>query len=174
MRQLHTAVLAATFLAAAAIPAVAQQQAAPAAPPAPPPPYGAPIGLEAAKKAMAAAEAEAAKNNWSMTIAILDSTGHLMMLHRPETASYATIRIAQDKAQTAVDFRLPSKAFQDILAGGGEGLRILGLHGVTPVEGGVPIIADGKLIGGIGASGATSAQDAQVATAGVEAIAGKK
>jgi glc operon protein GlcG len=172
MRKLQTLAVA-TILLASAFPAVAQQQPAPAAPPAPPPPYGAPIGLEVARKAMAAAEAEATKNNWSVTIAILDSTGHLVMLHRPDTVSYATIRIAQDKAQTAVDFRRPSKAFQDLLAAGGEGLRILGIHGLTPLEGGVPIVADGKLIGGIGASGATSAQDAQVAKAGADAVSAK-
>src|SRR5437899_11556816 len=167
MRKLQTLAVATILLAAAALPAIAQQQQQPAptpAPaPAPPPPYGAPLGLEAAKKAMAATEAEAAKNNWSLTIAILDSTGHLVMLHRADNASYATVRIAQDKAQTAVDFRPPSKALEDALAAGGQGLRILALHGATPLEGGVPIIADGKLVGGIGASGATSQQDAQVA-----------
>src|SRR5439155_15265534 len=117
---------------------VAAQQPAPA--PAPPPPYGAPIGLDAAKKAMAAAEAEATKNNWSMAIAILDSTSHLVMLHRSDNVSFGSIRVAQDKAQTAVDFRRPSKAFEDLVAGGGQGLRILALHGATPLEGGVPII----------------------------------
>src|SRR5437763_16972506 len=98
----------------AAFPAVAQQAAAPAAPP--PLPYGAPISFEAAKKAMAAAEAEAMKNNWQQVIAILDSTGHLVILYKMDNAQNGSIRIAEGKAQTALDFRRPSKVFEDRLA----------------------------------------------------------
>src|SRR5712692_3138277 len=118
MRQLQSLALATTLLLAAGFPVAAQQ---PAPAPAPPPvtPYGVPIGLEAAKKAMAAAEAEAVKNNWPMAIVILDSGGHLVMLHKLDNTQYGSIRVAEDKAQTAVDFRRPSKVFEDGAAGGG-------------------------------------------------------
>src|SRR5882724_12513384 len=122
--------------------ATASAQQAPSPPPTTP--YGAPIGLEAAKKLMSAAEAEAAKNNWAMAIAILDSTGHIVMLHRMENTQYGSIAVAEDKARTALDFRRPSKVFEDLVAQGGIGLRTLGLRGATPLEGGLPIIADGK------------------------------
>jgi glc operon protein GlcG len=153
-------------LASIALPAAAQ---APAAPPA----YGAPITLEAAKKAMAAAEAEATKNNWQVVIAVVDSAGQLVMLQRLAGAQYASIGIAEGKAKTSVDFRRPTKALEDVIAGGGAGLRILALSSATPLEGGIPIIADGKIIGGIGVSGVTSQQDAQVAKAGSDAAIAK-
>jgi glc operon protein GlcG len=139
--------------------------------PSPPPttPYGAPIGLEAAKKLMTAAEAEAMKNNWGMAIAIIDSTGHVVMLHRMDNTQYGSIAVAEDKARTALDFRRPSKVFEDLVAQGGLGLRTLGLRGATPLEGGLPIIVDGKIIGAIGVSGATAVQDGQVAKAGADA-----
>src|SRR5262249_2926140 len=140
-------------------------------PPPPPPttPYGAPIGLEAAKKVMAAAEAEAVKNNWLMAIAILDSTGHTVMLHRLDNTQYGSIRVAENKAPTALDFRRPSKALEDLVAQGGVNMRILGIRGVIPAEGGMPILVDGKIVGAIGVSGAASSQDAQVAKAGADA-----
>src|SRR5262245_25729144 len=90
----------------AATPLGAQQPAAPLPPPTTP--YGSPIGLDAAKKVMAAAEAEAVKNNWPMAIVILDSTGHTVMLHKLDNTQYGSIRVAEDKAQTALDFRRPS------------------------------------------------------------------
>jgi uncharacterized protein GlcG (DUF336 family) len=163
----------------AGLPAGAQQQqpappaAAPpaAAAPAAPLPYGAPIGLDAAKRAMAAAEEEATKNNWNVAIAIVDSGGHLVMLHRLEGTQIASIRIAEGKARTALEFRRPSKALEDGIAAGGAGLRILGVEGVTPLEGGVPIQAGGRIIGAVGVSGVLSSQDAQVARAGAEAAA---
>lgn len=145
----------------------------PAAPPAPPPQNGAPINLEQAKKAMAAAEAEAAKNNWPVAIAVLDSTGHIVLLQKQDNTQYGSIQIAIDKAQTSVDFRRPSKAFEDALAAGGVGLRVLAVRGASPLEGGVPIIVDGKLVGAVGVSGVTSAQDAEVARAGATAVAAK-
>src|SRR5712692_334984 len=151
--------------------ATASAQQAPTAPPTTP--YGAPIGLEAAKKVMTAAEAEATKNNWGMAIAILDSTGHVVMLHKLDNTQYGSIQVAEGKAQTAVDFRRPSKVFEDLVAGGGIGLRTLGLRGATPLEGGVPIIADGKVIGAVGVSGGSSQQYAQVAKAGADAAAAK-
>jgi glc operon protein GlcG len=151
-------------LVVVADPASAQ---APSAPPTTP--YGAPIGLEAAKKLMTAAETEATKNGWGMAIAILDSTGHVVMLHKMDNTQYGSIAVAEDKARTALDFRRPSKVFEDLVAQGGIGMRTLGLRGATPLEGGLPIAADGKIIGAIGVSGATAVQDGQVAKAGADA-----
>jgi len=151
----------------AAIPALAQQPAAPAAPP--PLPYGAPISFEAAKKAMAAAEAEAMKNNWQQVIAILDSTGHLVILHKMDNAQNGSIRIAEGKAQTALDFRRPSKVFEDRLANVA-GVGALSYGGVILAEGGVPIVVDGKIVGAVGVSGALSSQDGQVAKVGADAV----
>jgi glc operon protein GlcG len=154
------------FLFAIGITAANAQQAPP-----PPPtiPYGAPIAFEAAKKVMAAAEAEAMKNNWSMAIAILDSTGHVVMLHRFDNTQYGSIAVAEDKARSALDYRRPTKVFEDLVAQGGIGLRTLALRGASPLEGGIPLVVDGKIVGAIGVSGATSAQDGQVAKAGAEA-----
>jgi glc operon protein GlcG len=159
--------LLASMLAIVIATAIAGAQQAPTPPPTIP--YGAPIGLEAAKKVMAAAEAEAVKNNWGMAIAILDSTGHMVMLHRLDNTQYGSIGVAEDKARSALYFRRPSKVFEDGVAQGGIGMRILALRGASPVEGGIPIVADGKIIGAIGVSGATSAQDGQVAKAGADA-----
>lgn len=132
----------------------------------PPTPYGAPMSLDAAKKAMAAAEAEALKNSWPVAIAILDTTGSLVMLQKLDNTQTGSVEIAIGKARTALDFRRPSKAFQDGVAGGGTGLRLLSARNVLALEGGVPVIADGKVVGAIGVSGVTSEQDAQVAMAG--------
>ena len=132
-----------------------------------------PITLEAAKKVMAAAEAEAVKNNWSMAIVILDSTSHMVMFHKLDNTQYGSIGIAEDKANTALNFRRPSKVFEDLVAQGGIGMRTLGLRGATPIDGGFPIIADGKVIGAIGVSGAAGTQGAQVAKAGADAGAVK-
>jgi glc operon protein GlcG len=147
--------------------AVASAQQAPSAPPTTP--YGPPITLEAAKKVMSAAEAEAIRNNWSMAIAILDSTGHMVMLHKLDNTQYGSILVAEDKARSAVDFRRPTKVFEDLVAQGGLGMRTLALRGGSPLEGGLPIIVDGKVIGAIGVSGATAVQDGQVAKAGAAA-----
>src|SRR5215469_16001620 len=161
----------ASILAIVLATAAASAQQAPSPPPTTP--YGPPIGLEAAKKVMAAAEAESVKNNWGMAIAILDSTGHIVMLHKLDNTQYGSIRVAEDKAHTALDFRRPSKAFEDLVAQGGIGMRTLGLRGATPLEGGVPIIADGKIIGAVGVSGGTAQQDGQVAKVGADTAAAK-
>jgi uncharacterized protein GlcG (DUF336 family) len=165
-RYYSLAVASAFVLLSVTAPVGAQQQA-----PSPPPttPYGPPITLDAAKKVMVAAEAEATKNNWAMAIAILDSTGHVVMLHRFDNTQYGSIPVAEDKARTALDFRRPSKVFEDLVAQGGIGLRTLAIRGAAPLEGGLPIIVDGKIVGAIGVSGATSQQDGQVAKAGAEA-----
>ena len=165
-RYYSLAVASALVVLSVTAPVGAQQQA-----PSPPPttPYGPPIALDAAKKVMVAAEAEATKNNWAMAIAILDSTGHVVMLHRFDNTQYGSIPVAEDKARTALDFRRPSKVFEDLVAQGGIGLRTLALRGAAPLEGGLPIIVDGKVVGAIGVSGATSQQDGQVAKAGADA-----
>jgi uncharacterized protein GlcG (DUF336 family) len=140
------------------------------APPPPPPAYGAPITLEQAKKVMAGAEAEAKKNNWGMAIIILDVGGHAVMMQRLDGTQLGSIEVAKDKAWSAVAFRRPTKAFEDAVSQGGANLRLLRLTGASPIEGGIPLMADGKIIGSIGVSGGTAPQDGQVAKAGVDAL----
>ncbi|HKZ07443.1 MAG TPA: heme-binding protein [Methylomirabilota bacterium] len=135
-----------------------------------PPPYGNPITLEQAKKVMSAAEAEARKNNWPVVIAILDTGGQLVMLQRLDNTQWGSIDVAKDKARSAVAFRRPTKAFQDAVAQGGANLRLLNLTGASMLEGGVLIMADGKIIGSIGVSGVTGQQDAQIAQAGADSL----
>jgi len=144
---------------------------APVAPPPPQIPYGPPITLDQAKKALAGAEAEARKNNWNVVITILDSGGHMVAMHRIDGTQLGSIEAAQDKAYSAVLYRRPTKVFQDLVAQGGANMRLLRLAGASPLEGGIPLILDGKIVGGIGVSGMTSEQDAQIAKAGAEALA---
>lgn len=127
------------------------------------------LTLEVAKELSAAAEAEAVKNNWNVVIAIVDDGGRLMHLVRRDGTQYGSIEVAQDKARTAIAFRRPTKAFEDVVAGGRT--AILGLNGATPIEGGLPIVVEGEMIGAIGVSGVQSSQDAQVAQAGINALA---
>jgi len=138
----------------------------------PPPvtPYGTPISLDAAKRAMAAAEAEAVKNKWGVTIAIVDSGANLVMLHRLDNAQLSSVRLAEEKAVTSVEFRRPTKMLEDAVGGGGIGLRVL-TFGASLAEGGVPIISNGRIVGAIGVSGVASHEDAQVAKAGADAVA---
>ena len=140
--------------------------------PAPPPPpaYGPVITLDQAKKAMAAAEAEAKKNSWPVVITILDSGGNLVMTQRLDGAQFGSVDVAREKAYSAVAFRRPTKVFEDAVAQGGANLRILKLSGAMPLDGGWPIVIDGKIVGGIGVSGVTGAQDAQIGKAGVDAL----
>jgi glc operon protein GlcG len=135
-----------------------------------PPPYGTPITVEQAKKLMAGAEAEAKKNNWPVAISVVDSGGNLVMLVKLDNTQHGSVAIATGKATTSVNLKRPTKALQDAIAAGGGGLRLLAVEGITPLEGGVPIIVDGKIIGGVGVSGVTSEQDAQVANAGISAL----
>ncbi len=133
-------------------------------------PYGAPISLEAAKKAAAVALAEAAKNNWTMAVAVVDPGGNLVFYEKMDNTQLGSTHVSVDKARSAALFKRPTKAFQDALAGGGNGLRVLGIEGAVPVEGGVPLMVDGKIIGAIGVSGDTSEHDAQCATAAAAAM----
>jgi uncharacterized protein GlcG (DUF336 family) len=124
-----------------------------------------------AKKALAGAEAEAAKNNWAMVITILDPGGNRVAMARMDNALLASIGVSEGKARTAIGFRRPSKAIDDAIAGGGAALRLLTIanEGVF-VQGGLPIVVDGKVVGSIGVSGASSQQDEQVAQAGIDAL----
>jgi len=148
--------------------ALAQQ---PPAAPAPMPPYGPPITLDQAKRVMAAAELEAAKNSWQVAITILDSGGNLVMFHKIDNAQLSAVTTSEGKARTALDFKLPSKALDDAIAAGGAGMRLLALKNITPLQGGILVEIDGKIVGAIGVSGALSAQDEQVARAGAAVLA---
>jgi uncharacterized protein GlcG (DUF336 family) len=131
-----------------------------------PNPYGAPITLEQAKKPAAAALAEAARNKWTMAVAIVDTAGNLVYYEKMDNTQVASATVAIDKARSAAIYKRPTKALQDALAAGGVGLRILRLEGAVPVEGGIPLFLDGRIIGAIGVSGDSSANDNQCATAG--------
>ena len=126
------------------------------------------ISLEDARKAAAAAAAEAKKNKWAMAIAVVDDGGHLIYFERIDETQFGSIDIAIGKARTAVSLKRPTKALEDALNGGQ--YAILSFPNILPREGGLPIFADGKVIGAIGVSGGTSPQDAQVAKAGVDAL----
>ena len=132
-------------------------------------PYGPPIKLEAALKLVSAAEAEARKHNWPVAVTVVDNAGFLVAFHRLDNTQLGSVEISQEKAKTAALFRRPSKYFEDQLAQGGSGLRAL-RTGVMPVEGGLPIIQDGKVIGGIGVSGVKATEDGQVAKVGLTAL----
>jgi uncharacterized protein GlcG (DUF336 family) len=136
-----------------------------------PPPYGPPITLDAARQVMAAAEAEAEKNKWPVVIAIIDSGGNIVMLHRRDDSQLAAIATAEGKARTALYFKRPTKLLDEVISGGGAGLRFLALKDFTPLEGGMPIMVEGKIVGAIGVSGVLSAQDTQIARAGIDALA---
>ena len=135
-----------------------------------PNPYGSPIGLEDAKKAAAPAIAEARKNNWLMAVAIVDPAGHLVYFEKMDGTQIGSVTVAIAKARSAALFKRSTKTFQDTLAGGGEGLRVLKLEHAVPVEGGLPLIVDGTIVGAIGLSGGTSQQDGQCAQAGVNIL----
>jgi glc operon protein GlcG len=154
------------ILVLVALPAMAQT------PFAPPPqiPYGLPVSTESAKTAAAASVAEAQKNNWKMAIAIVDTGGHLVYFEKMQDTQTGSVDVAIEKARTAALFRRPTKVFQDGVAQGGEGLRLLRLTGAIPIDGGVPIIVDGKVIGAVGVSGGSGEQDGQVAKAGASAV----
>src|SRR5271168_1989017 len=135
-----------------------------------PNPYGPAVSLENARKAAAPALAEAEKNHWNVAVAVVDTGGNLVYYEKMDNTQLGSANVAIEKARTAALFKRPTKAFQDVLAGGGDGLRILSLKGVVAVEGGIPLVMDGKIVGAIGVSGATSAQDAQCAKAGADVL----
>jgi glc operon protein GlcG len=128
------------------------------------------LTLEAAKKIAAAAEEEAVKNKWTVVIAIVDEGGNLVYLQRLDETQIGSIEVAIQKAKTAVSFKRPSKALEDAVLTGGRTV-VLSLPGALPIEGGVPLVVNDKVIGAIGVSGVTAQQDGQIAKAGVDALA---
>ncbi|MGE5322853.1 MAG: GlcG/HbpS family heme-binding protein [Actinomycetota bacterium] len=135
-----------------------------------PNPYGPPVSVEAAKKAAAAALAEAVKNHWTMAVAVVDPAGTLVYYEKMDNTQLGSAQVSIDKARSAALFKRPTKVLQDALASGGAGLRVMALQGAVPLEGGVPILADGKIIGAIGVSGDTSDHDGICAQAGAATI----
>ena len=123
------------------------------------------ITLEDAKKAMAAAEEEARKNSWNVAIAILDAGGNLILFQKMDDTQLGSVNIAVGKGRTAVNFKRPTKALEDLVSGGRQ--VFIALEGITPLQGGLPVMTGGKLIGGVGVSGVLSSQDEQVAQAAV-------
>ena len=133
-------------------------------------PYGASIRIDSAKRAAAAAVAEARKNSWNMAVAIVDIAGELVYFEKMDDTQNGSVKVAASKARSAALFKRPTKAFQDSLTAAPDGIRILGLDGAVPVEGGVPLVADGLIVGAVGVSGGTSQQDGVCAKAATEAI----
>lgn len=138
-----------------------------------PNPYGPPITVDVAKKVAAAAVAEAQKNHWNMAVAVVDGGGNLVYFEKMDETQIGSIDVSMDKAKAAVLFKRPTKAHEEALASGGVNLRVLKLKGAMPVEGGIPLLLDGKIVGAIGVSGGTSPQDGVCATAGAAAITAK-
>ena len=135
-----------------------------------PPSYGPAITLEQAKKVAAAAEAEAKKNKWNVYIVVVDSSTNIVLMQRMDDAQLGSLNVAQKKAFTAAAFKRSTKVFEDGIAKGGVGMRILGNDQAMPIEGGLPIFLNGKIVGAIGISGVTSEQDGIIAKAGAEAL----
>src|SRR5438132_11064197 len=117
---------------------------------------------------MAAAEAEAKKNNWTVAIAIVDAAGHLLMFQKLDDTQFASIDIAIGKARSAVSFKRPTKALEEIIAGGRQ--VFLAVEGLTPLQGGLPVTVDGQVVGAVGVSGVLSSQDEQVAQAALDGL----
>jgi glc operon protein GlcG len=161
MKQVRKFFAAATVTAVAVISASAMAQI---------PQYGTSINLEMAKKVVAAAEVEARKNNWPMAIAVVDNAGMLVAYARMDNTQTASVQVSIDKAVSSAMYRRSTKVFQDVLAGAGAGTRVLGLRNANPVEGGLVLMQDGKVIGGVGVSGANADQDGVVAKAGSDAV----
>lgn len=135
-----------------------------------PNPYGANINLETAKKVAAPALAEARKNNWTMVVAIVDTAGDLVYYEKMDNTQLGSAKVAIAKARSATLYKRPTKALQDALATGGAGLRVLSLEGAVPVEGGIPLVVDGKIVGAVGVSGDSSDHDGQCAKAAADTV----
>lgn len=126
------------------------------------------LTLEQVKRVVAAAEAEAARNNWNVVIAVVDDGGNLMYLQRNERVQLASLEIAQKKARSAAYYRRPTKGFSDALAEGRT--AVLTLPDAMPLEGGVPLLIGDVVVGAIGVSGVTAQQDGQIAAAGAAVL----
>jgi glc operon protein GlcG len=114
--------------------------------------------------------AEARKNNWTMAVAVTDAAGDLVYFEKMDGLQTGSVAVAQGKARSAAIYKRSTKVWQDIVAGGGDGLRILTLQGAVAIEGGLPLIVDGKIVGAIGLSGGSAPQDGQCAKAGADAV----
>jgi len=132
--------------------------------------YGPSVTADQAKTVGAAAVAEARKNQWTMAVAVVDTAGDLVYFEKMDNTQVGSVEVAIAKARSAARFKRPTKAFQDGLAAGGAGLRILALEGAVAVEGGIPLLAGGRIVGAIGASGGSSEQDGVVAGAGAATL----
>ena len=126
------------------------------------------LTLDDCRKISAAAEAEARKNSWNVCIAILDDGGHLLHLVRMDGATPANARIATEKGRTAAESRRSSGAWEERIKAGRTSM--LGMPGITPIQGGLPITVDGTCVGGVGVSGVQSHEDEQIAKAGIDAL----
>jgi glc operon protein GlcG len=155
---------AALFMVSASLPGLAAAQGQQ------PNMYGPSITAEQAKTVAAAAIAEAKKNQWMMAIAIVDPAGDLVYFEKMDNTQAGSVDVAPSKARSAARFKRPTKAFQDALAAGGEGWRLLSLTGAVAVDGGLPLMSGGRIVGAIGASGGTSQQDGVTAAAGAAAL----
>ncbi|HEY0962587.1 MAG TPA: heme-binding protein [Pseudomonadales bacterium] len=132
--------------------------------------YGPNVTLEQAKMVLAAAESEATAQNWNVAIAVVDTAGNLVAFVKRDDTQTASVDVAQDKARSAAIYKRATKAFQDNVAAGGVGLRVMTLDGVVAAEGGVPLLVNGAIVGAVGVSGVTSEQDGVVAAAGAAAL----
>src|SRR5215470_16633603 len=126
------------------------------------------ITLEAAKQMAAAGEVEARKNGWNVAIAIVDASGGLILFHKLDETQPGSIAVAQGKARAAALFKRPSKLMEEAIAGGKQ--AFLTIEGINPMQGGLPVIVEDKVIGAVGVSGVTSAQDEQVAQAALASL----
>lgn len=133
-------------------------------------PYGPPLTLAQAKAVMEKAETLATDKGWPVAIVIADATGHVVLALRRDQTQHSSLDIATGKALTAVNYRRPTRFFQEGISQGGEGLRFLAVKGITPLEGGFPLVINACVVGGIGVSGVLSSQDAEVALAGMAAL----
>ena len=133
-------------------------------------PYGPPISVDEAKKVAAAAIAEAIKNKWHMAVSIVDPNGTLVYYEKMDNTQLGSAEVSIDKARSAALFKRPTKAFQDAIEKGGVNLRVLGLKGAVPLEGGIPLMSEGKIIGAVGVSGDLSENDGVCAKAGAAIV----
>ena len=127
------------------------------------------LSLSDAKKIAAAASAKATAEGWTVVIAIHDHGGNLLYLERADGTQLGSIQVAQEKSRTALRFKRPTKALEEAVLSGR--VHMMSLPGITSVEGGLPLVVDGEIVGSIGVSGVQSSQDGQVAAAGAAVLA---
>ncbi len=149
----------------------ADAPATPTTTPAPAPiPYGAPVNLATARQCVEAGKVAATNNQWFMVLTVVDTGGHIVLTERMDNTQFGSVEPARQKAYTAAAFRRSTKIFEDMIAKGGSALRLLKLPDALPIEGGLPLVKGGKIIGAIGTSGGSAQQDGVVAQACVDAL----